>query len=757
MKALLSGQAAIAILIDNEHFYSLELGELGNVTERQEWEVPLLFEDATDIQQIDDATEATIRENLQLAWEKDRALQLILIFLDSQETMEIRFSAAECVNDFLNSAAVNEYIANRLYSAPLPRNADISLAIRLSTEAGLERVATFLKNLESDQEEIASRYQAWLDLPMDLFGNPSEKSAFYFDAVRLGAFRVFVEQREKRNLALIELLSHPYFRGDSKARQVFQRWAKPFQESATDIKFENVTAEPKFLDAVKSGDRKQKRSVKPHEAFQQAEKQRDTIKKLLVEGDQEKALRFAEQLVANQRRTSDPEHIAKSLCDLAQFVKKLGSAELQLEFAKIAVAEAPEDAFAYAVLGDAYRTLHDYQEALRAYHNAGVFGNVGAAALGRAEVLKDLGQLEDSLTLFESCIEQFPNDIVVHRARAAALADIGNFREALKAYDQVLEIWPSDPITLGGRAQVLRNMGKFEEALLEFEELVRDFPEDHITQHARAETLRDLGRLEEAKKTFAHLIERFPLAAGMRASYAKIVRDLGEFHVAIDQYKLVIKSHPLSLMGYAGLADTYRKIGDFKPALKIYDDLIERFPRQGVGKFGKACIFIAESKYVDALKLLSPYPPATLSEWIGYHIRGMANMRSGKFERAERIFERGLKENPWVSQRQYFQTALASLRIQQSRYEESIELVKGVSNPEVSSIAQAITMHACGALGDTSGFEKAYQAISEKSAPVVVSLRDVLVSKYNRSVRTPRDGSDDQIFLQECDSLLMAA
>lgn len=760
MKALISGQAATAVLVDGEQFYSLKLDEPRQVIKREEWEISLLLADADDIQQIDDAVEAIVFEELELAWEKDRGLQLILILLDSQEEAETRLSAAECLNEFLSSSAVSEYIANHLYSAPLPPTADTTSALRLCSTAECETAASFLQTLEEDQDEIGRRHQAWLNLPTSLFGGANEKKAFHFDAVRFGAFHIFATERGKKNWAIVQLLSHPYFRGNARARAVFQLWAAPFKESVTGTSFEHSALEKDLYEEIEEKAQRERRNIRPHEAFARAEKQREAIKQSLLDGNQELALRFTEQLINDQRRNSDPEHIAKSLCDLAQFAKRIGSPELQLEFSKRAITEAPTDAWSYATAGDAYRALTDYQNALASYHQSGVFGDSRAALIGRAVVLKDLGQITNALELFKKCIEEYPDDRVAQNARASALADFGRFTEAIEAYNKIINESPLelDAVTLTGRAQTLKEMGRLDEALEQLDQIIEVYPEMPIPLYTRGAVLRDFGRLDEALETFAELKHKFPLAAEMHAGYARALRDLGQFDQAVTQFNQVIESYSFNPFGYIGLAVTYKEVGDLNKAHDAYDTLLTRFPRLTVGRNGKASIFMAQGQYADAINLLlTPNLPATYNEWVAYHIRAMGYMRAGELERAERMFEFGLKENPWASHRQYFQTALASLRIQQKRYHESLELLKDITNPSVKPIAQVVLMHALGELDDKINLEQAYQSISETSSPVIIKLRNVLASRYIRSVRPVHSFSDSQIFSQECDSLLLAA
>jgi len=571
MNAILSGQTGIAVLIDGGqlHSYSLNAPESWNV--RHEWEIPLLFADADDIIQLENISQTQAIETLKLEWAKDRSLQLTLILLDPEEERQTRFEASECLDAFFNQGDVRTYVENHLYSAPLPSIEDLNGAIQISKDASLTHIEEFLYALKDNQDEIAKRFAAWEALPVSLFGGPNDKNIFYYEAVKHGAFRLFVAENKKKNLAILQLLSHPHFRGNVKARKIFQAWAAPFKESATSAEFEMQEIERGVDEQTETTYRR--RSLSAFEIYRNVERQKEAIKKQLIEGKQSLVLQFTEELIKSQRQNSEPEQTAKSLCDLAQYAKDLGSRELQLEFAMKAVAEAPYDAWAHATLGDAYRLLGNFQESLKEYHTAGMLGNNCVALTGRAEVLKDLGQQEEVIQIYTKCIENFPSEIVPLNGWAAAYAHFGKFEQALDAYEEILRKEPFDLVTNNGHAQVLLEMGRSDEALKKIKELAESYPREIIPQCALVDALREIGKLDEAKITVVDLIDSFPLAAEPRFAYIRILQDLGYFSEALDEAKKTVIKFPLNAWSYLHIANAYKRMGKLSEALEMYEQI----------------------------------------------------------------------------------------------------------------------------------------------------------------------------------------
>ena len=160
MKAIISGQVEVAVLIDNDKNYLITLDNPELKREVSNYAISRIFADANDVISIDVASEKQVKETLELLYMKDRALLLILILLDVDEVFDNRMLAAECLSEFLlskNSEDVIAFLENRLYSAPLPPNADIDKAIEFSKKVKGDKLASLLITLRDSQEEIKKR------------------------------------------------------------------------------------------------------------------------------------------------------------------------------------------------------------------------------------------------------------------------------------------------------------------------------------------------------------------------------------------------------------------------------------------------------------------------------------------------------------------------------------------------------------------------------------------------------------------------
>jgi hypothetical protein len=101
MKALISGQAGIALLIDDGKCWSVSVEEPGRMTPCAQEEFHYLIAGGDDVVALETTTADDARAELQAAWCRDRALQMTLILLDREEEAEIRGMAAECLEERL--------------------------------------------------------------------------------------------------------------------------------------------------------------------------------------------------------------------------------------------------------------------------------------------------------------------------------------------------------------------------------------------------------------------------------------------------------------------------------------------------------------------------------------------------------------------------------------------------------------------------------------------------------------------------------
>jgi tetratricopeptide (TPR) repeat protein len=358
------------------------------------------------------------------------------------------------------------------------------------------------------------------------------------------------------------------------------------------------------------------------------EKLKGWVKTHANKGD-EAFLNEFKDVVKKQLKSSKPEQLCKTCCDLATFFignLRFALAQKLLEYAKLLNSEDP---VIYSQIAELYRKQGKFKNALEAYNyaiqksndvvdysgKAETFRDMGkseealaqydltiekfddvVAYSGKAEVLRDMGKSEEALAQYDLTIEKFDN-VVAYSGKAEVLRDMGKSEAALAQYDLTIEKF-DDVVAYSGKAEVLRDMGKSEEALAQYDLTIEKF-DNVVAYSGKAEVLRDMGKPEEALKQYDLTIEKFDNVFAYNGK-AETLRDMGKSEEALGQYDLTIKKFD-DVVAYSGKAETLRDMGKSEAALKLYNLIIEKFDHV-VAYCGKAEVLRDMGKPEEALK-----------------------------------------------------------------------------------------------------------------------------------------------------------
>ncbi|NQU12212.1 hypothetical protein HQ590_15565, partial [bacterium] len=109
MNAVISGQTGVGILVDGEELVSLRAGSLepASCTPMQ---VPYLIGSATDLAVMENVQVADVAAELELARDREDALQMALILLDPSLPEDVREEAAAAFDELLCDERVARHV-----------------------------------------------------------------------------------------------------------------------------------------------------------------------------------------------------------------------------------------------------------------------------------------------------------------------------------------------------------------------------------------------------------------------------------------------------------------------------------------------------------------------------------------------------------------------------------------------------------------------------------------------------------------------
>ena len=647
MNAVLSGQASVAILENEEGLFSL----------RPDSELPVkcsqgdrryLLADALDVQEFTDVTTEQAIKELKLAWSKDRALHLMLILLDRDTSAGLRVDTADCLEEMIEEdERTLDLVRSRLYSAALPEQADGVGAIQSAEAANASRVVEFLGDLTANQGGIQRWRAAWDALPDSFFEDPDHRLRLTAAVIASGAFSQFVQAKDRKSLDAVRMrcLEQPPLDRLPGNVQILSAWTQPFLGAIP--KREPLKPDAEDRPASRGAGRKSAgRRKGAEEKLDAVDRQKGEISRLLSKGRVVQAQKYIEQLVEHQRSEARPEHIAKSLCDLGMEAKTLGFHDLQLDLARRAVSVMPDDGWALCQLGDARLHFGKYEEAVSAYDMAEGCGKTEVARTGKAEVLKAQGRFEDALAAYESIIKDFPANVFARNGKAEVLKAQGRFEDALAAYESTIKDFPANVFARTGKAEVLKAQGRFEDALAAYEATIKDFPANEVARNGKAEVLKAHGRFEDALAAYESTIKDFPGDGFARNGKAEVLKAQGRFEDALAAYASTVKDFPANEVARNGQAEVLKAQGLFEEALTAYEATIKDFPANVVARNGKAEVLKAQGLFEEALTAYE----ATIKDFPGNVVArtGKAEVlkAQGRFEEALAAYEATIKDFP---------------------------------------------------------------------------------------------------------------
>lgn len=145
--------------------------------------------------------------------------------------------------------------------------------------------------------------------------------------------------------------------------------------------------------------------------------------------------------------------------------------------------------------------LERYPDALEHYEKMLVYrpDNEGVA-LGRAELLLRMGELEDSISQYRKAVKRWPDSSLSLNALGYTLADYTDqYREAEKLIRKALKQDPDSPAIIDSLGWVLHKLGRHKEALVELNRAYERLDDPEVAAHI-VEVLAALKREQEAKE-----------------------------------------------------------------------------------------------------------------------------------------------------------------------------------------------------------------------------------------------------------------
>ncbi len=495
---------------------------------------------------------ADLSSDLSAASERSCALDFCMMLFDNDLSIQLKQRAANELNELLTREKNETYALDILLSHPLPHDTDFETAKAATQNRGEAYRVVCL--LEETRKRAEFAFAAWLSVrkhPMVVqIGEHRVRGILILSGAIRRAVTELTTQSQMHELSGALVLNiHQYL--DARVTQAFlsgYKAALPVgmpavrsgNESQSGLKGESDAEGPKHPHLSQARFRHRNAEAEQERAVVEVE----SIAKLFLEGRDQNARTYRDELVARQSTVTDHSHLVKSLCNIASKCTTGGRYDVAAECLTDAMGyKRGVDSRLFVQMGNLFKDLQKFDEAADCLRKAeGLADNSAERDLINRELARLLvakGEYGEALDAFRrlSDIGSAPES---RTSMATLQRKMGDLFEARRTYN---DVWLKHHThqSFAGLAEINRQTGRLDKAIKKyawlFETTKIDDRSAKIYQLTQSSLFRVLGNLEASRVILEKLHEAYKFDGSIQLEMAKVFRLMGDSARADDFYR----------------------------------------------------------------------------------------------------------------------------------------------------------------------------------------------------------------------------
>jgi tetratricopeptide (TPR) repeat protein len=466
-----------------------------------------------------------------------RAVSYAMILFDDF-SRDLNHDIIGHLEEMLQTRALSGQILSRLLVAPLRDPERVSRIIKDALSVACGGVAALFDSLRDLQPLLNRLASVWLRLPIEEFSEFSDRSEIWTAASRSGVLLEVLGAANSpsfvsawNNLAFELADASPAQRaaiiriGGLLGSEVFggqlqRKW--DYRELA---RTEAFSDEPSVT----------KGGTGSFVPLERVLRDVSNVLDALREGRDDAARRYRDDLVEKQLKNDrDARHAIKSLCNVAQRSAEMFRTDFERECLDIAKTLVPTDAYTLVQLGDHFKRVGRFNEALQTFESARpyVTGLLVEACI--ADVWSQQGYFDHAIRLYKQ-LPDWSTDESIRTAIADNLRRRGDLMAAEKEYVAIRSEWSESFRANVGFAEIARARGEFSLAQEWYESAMvipktdeRDSRLDVYYTLAIARLLKLQAKLSEAYERVDGIVKKEPFFMPARILRGSILGLLGK-------------------------------------------------------------------------------------------------------------------------------------------------------------------------------------------------------------------------------------
>jgi tetratricopeptide (TPR) repeat protein len=285
------------------------------------------------------------------------------------------------------------------------------------------------------------------------------------------------------------------------------------------------------------------------------------------------ALCFCLLSSAQMSRVRPAQERASALRREAQAAAANGDADLAKEKYRLALAETGRDAGLDLEIAQFLASQLNYPEAVDMYRQALVLAPWSEpAAIGLSDAYRGVHNYEEARSILETTRRRHRNSAAVLQALGSLEIEAQSYDAAVEALRAAVALAPHDVKLRNLLGSACRSKGDSAAALAEFEKVLARDPANQLARYSRAEILADTDRNETALRDIEKVVAAKPDYLPARSLLAKILVRLKQCARAAEVLRPAVNPPVLETQSLFLLGNAYECTGQFELASGVREE-----------------------------------------------------------------------------------------------------------------------------------------------------------------------------------------
>jgi predicted O-linked N-acetylglucosamine transferase (SPINDLY family) len=261
-------------------------------------------------------------------------------------------------------------------------------------------------------------------------------------------------------------------------------------------------------------------------------------------------------------------------------------------------------------------------------------------------VLRQQGQISDSLYPMQKAAELLPDDAEAHSNLGVTLMNQGLLADAILSYRRALELYPDYTDVHHNLGLTLMTLGQLMEASDCFRRVLELNPNYSDAYYNLGRIFQEQGQPSEAEDYYRRVLETHPELSDVHSNLAWVLHNQGRLSEAEASYRYALALNPQDVKAYSHLGlilQTQGRLPEaqqcYQQALLIYPQFAELHNNLGIVFHELGLAHEAEGCYQRALAIKPNYSEA-------YNNLGLSLQKRGLLADAETAYRNALTHNP---------------------------------------------------------------------------------------------------------------